>query len=386
VFLYGIWGIILNTICRTLNAAISVHPMSVDRFSRCFINLVKKVYRGMHPVGYLVHDGSHFIDISALDDGERDLLVVSLTELVHACFGSGKEIPTWLVENAIHEAFKRAMNAREAMFRALYQNNGTRKKFLLNLFGLRIFEYSQRPPDIPIEDLHGKFVTTTRGVTMKKEWCSDITVDELHSALSTVCCDIMDHHPDLYRPPHKQKSKEEAPVAKRQPLVWRENAALEVFEESAKTWGSLDNEVPIACSPSGSELGSTPREPEHELAIKMQEETAQFKARNEHDREVEALEKDYKALQDEIAYLTHTLENLENENPIPSLHDIGRDDPAVWDWDQGREERLQQELQDEEAVNESKEERDEKRSSFVVSSSRLFEKRNDGQVSRGTFI
>merc|ERR1719498_2161782 len=149
--LYGLAALTFNTICLKMQAIIqSSSDLSVDGTSKLFNWMVRKTYRGMNPVGYFTKNGRHFIDVSKLDEGERRFLVLSLTETMSACFDSGSKIHTWLLENAIHEAFDRAMQARHALVRNMYETNGGRPFALLNLFGvIKLFRVNIRPPDIP---------------------------------------------------------------------------------------------------------------------------------------------------------------------------------------------------------------------------------------------
>merc|ERR1719235_152292 len=129
----------------------SSSDLNVDGTSKLFNWIVRKTYRGMNPVGYFTKNGRHFIDVSKLDEGERRFLVLSLTETMSACFDSGSKIHTWLLENAIHEAFNRAIQARSALVRHLYETKGGRTFAMFNFFGIiKLFRVSVRPPDIPV--------------------------------------------------------------------------------------------------------------------------------------------------------------------------------------------------------------------------------------------
>merc|ERR1719161_3355525 len=79
--LYGFAALTFNSISLPLQAIINANTdLSVDVNAKRFDKFVRKTFRGMNPVGYFTRNGRHFIDVSQLDEGERNFLVLSLTE------------------------------------------------------------------------------------------------------------------------------------------------------------------------------------------------------------------------------------------------------------------------------------------------------------------
>jgi hypothetical protein len=172
----------------------------------------------------------------------KSFLVLSLTETMSACFDSGDKIHTWLLENAIHEAFDRAHQARDAQLRALYAYHGGRPFSLINFFGfIKMFRVTLRAPDI----IDNEFADKSFSSEDPEEQNVGVTVEELHNALSSVNVDVLERHPALHTPSRIEMDEKEkkAHAEKGKPdhyaLTWNPGASLAVFEDFAKTWGSL---------------------------------------------------------------------------------------------------------------------------------------------------
>lgn len=154
---------------------------------------------GLNPLGYYKDPatGRYIIDISRLSESERRFLVESLAETVSACLDSGDVFRTWTVENAIHEAFMRALEARAANLRAAYSRWGemTHPASLV----WRCFSVTLRPPDIPGEQAAHEANAKDGAPTANHMPGGGITVEELHAALQDVNYDVLEHHPELHR-------------------------------------------------------------------------------------------------------------------------------------------------------------------------------------------
>jgi len=367
---YGLSALIFNTIALKLQAIIqSSGELSVDGSAKNFDWVVRKTFRGMNPVGYFTRNGRHFIDVSKLDEGERKFLVLSLTETMSACFDSGSKIHTWLLENAIHEAFVRAMQARSALVRHLYETHGGRSFALFNIFGfVKLFRVNVRPPDIPTstaaeEGKHddspkgrqdspkvlrnknrgkskrGQDETKIKGYSMLRTFkrsgevetegvalggehssgVCGVTVEELHNALSSVNVDVLERHPNIHRrmtaKPVAQEKPEDTGKLDHYALTWNPGASLAVFEDFAKTWGSLEIDKNM-------KRYNDKRAPDADLVRGMERERELYRGSSAYALKERELEESYAMMQEEILTLKLILQEAEAaDSGLPMLAD-----------------------------------------------------------------
>jgi len=360
---YGLAALTFNTISLKLQSIMCANSdLSVDWNSRNFDWLVRKTFRGMNPVGYFTRNGRRFIDVSQLDEGERRFLVLSLTQTMSACFDSGSKIHTWLLENAIHEAFDRAMQARNALVANCYEQHGGRPFALVNFFGLiKVFKVNVRPPDIPTSSaaddalpgtgdvknktngakkdenaytgnnpstlrlfkkstaVKGKNSRDAAASNMREdEQSSGVTVEELHNALSSVNVDVLERHPNIHRQmlpmqvvEQKQTEKEGKPD--HYALTWDHGASLSVFEDYAKSWGSLSIQK------------NHPERyvmPDKDMCASMEKERDEYKGTSAHALKERELEESYAMMQEEIRSLHCMLAEAEaGGGGVPMLSD-----------------------------------------------------------------
>jgi len=143
--------------------------------------LIFQLIRSLHTVEYVPEGGKHFIDVSSLSKFEKWYLAKSLARTVNACIDSGSNFRLWMVEKAIHEAFRRAMQARAAWLRELYSEFGTTTWFVAGLFRVTL-----RSPDIHFAEENAQ------------DRRDGVTVDELEIALHHVNEDILVRHPAIF--------------------------------------------------------------------------------------------------------------------------------------------------------------------------------------------
>jgi len=421
--LYGFAALTFNSISLPLQAIINANTdLSVDVNAKRFDKFVRKTFRGMNPVGYFTRNGRHFIDVSQLDEGERNFLVLSLTETMGACFDSGSKIHTWLLENAIHEAFDRAFQARSALVRNLYQTHGGRPFALFNFMGfIKLFRINIRPPDIPasqnaadhkapgqneqgeiekmvakgetivheaekIEKQGEKVVLEAEKVlegAATKEWMlpkrlpkdvnakgekaktgyslfrvhnkkehvaikghgqenehkmhrhpdknfkvhhgEGVTVEELHNALASVNVDVLERNPNIHKPlvtdsRDQESRKDQDHMPDHYALTWNPGASLSVFEDYAKTWGSLNISKK-------KNFDSEKRQPDDELWDDMIKESNDHAQHSDYAVQERELEETYAMMNEEIMSLTMLLKDAEardGDQGIESLGDITR--------------------------------------------------------------
>jgi hypothetical protein len=362
--LYFLVALTFNTMSLQLRAVITTcSDLSVDSNSRLFDWMVRKTYRGMNPVGYFTRNGRHFIDVSALDESERSFLVLSLTETMSACFDSGSKIHTWLLENAIHEGFQRALEARRALMRNLYDTHGGNAFSILNLGFLKLCKVNVRPPDIAtsmvaeqhgvpaagmgkphstLKNADGKPATYSSfrlfkgaaaapsgGAVNEKmqedEQSSGVTVEELHNALNSVNVDVLERHPNIHRPMWHLKATEEVVQEiddkegkpDHYALTWNPGASLSVFEDYAKTWGSLTKNKKMRPEVER-------RQPDEELWQAMEAETEEFRGSSAFAMKERELEEQYAMMQEEVLTLRLMLQESEaSAGNMPMLTSAG---------------------------------------------------------------
>jgi len=254
---FCVFGAMLyNQVSLPLQAIISQSNTDASGSSLWFHKFVKYFFRGMNELCYLKNKiGLPLMDIKQLDESERRFLTESITETMSACIDSGKIFHTWLLQNAIDAAFQRAAEARNAKLRHLYERHGMRNFPLLSLGPLSAFYVTLRPPDIKTDIKSISEGTGKAGDKKLKMKLGDslkvhqvgVTVEEFHTALSSVNVDILSRHPDLFQQPGRKflDRKEEAQEAMtaqeiKSVVYWYEGSSLQYLVDRLQTAGTLE--------------------------------------------------------------------------------------------------------------------------------------------------
>lgn len=225
----AIWQAIICPVSRQLQSIVD-NGGSVSWTLNHVLHVVQYVH-GMNKVLYYEDPktGEYIIDASRLNWEERKFFTQCITDLLSACIDSSKELHTWLVRRAIHEAFLRAWRGRKAEARRLYEQRGLRP---YRLGMVSCFAVQVRNPDISLyteaaEDDDNDILT--------------LTVEELYIALNDVNYDILEHLGPMRKAPemrnvdlNKTTKREGFGITK-----WLQGEGLNTLLEELKSTGKL---------------------------------------------------------------------------------------------------------------------------------------------------
>jgi len=318
----------------------------VNDFALLLHAALKKMY-GINPIGYkrLAGHKQHTVDISLLSRGERRILLAALTETISACIDSSNDFRLWLVNRAIHEGFRRAVQARGEKMRRKYDKWGTRPHALSTV--CRCLRLTLRPLDMPPksqallgpntfalmrndriktiiatifklhdddEDDHGDEIEADHSEATdieKEEPYDGITVDELQAALQDVNVDVLQHHPALHLHHMEQQStfidgKDGKPMETK---VWEDACAFSTFETD------LDIVIKPVVSEPSEDLDLKVLPSDHVLN-EIHVETEQFRGESKSSKD--ELRQAIESLEQEIAHLRTELSMDVEVGPLPA--------------------------------------------------------------------
>jgi len=191
VLLYGFWILFIYSVSMKVEAIIEAGS-SVSRFTRR-VHRLFQIFPGVNPVYYYRAGDVYLIDVSNLNSFERVNLASNLTKTVNVCIDCSDRFKTWVVERAIHEAFRRAILARNCQLRHMYERWGTQTFQIW-----RIFSVTLRAPDIPPRNEEKESPHVDVEFPDTKTTVMGVTVDELGNALTDVNNDIIERHPCIF--------------------------------------------------------------------------------------------------------------------------------------------------------------------------------------------
>jgi len=333
---HGLLQLFFFTVLTELDAILAHSQTDIDRSCILAHKFADKLF-GLNPVGNIQFDGHQTICVSRLSEAERSSFAESLVETVSACIDSSSKFHTWLLDNAINEAFRRAIKARQAKWRELYNNFGTRKFALLDFKIVKFFRVSLRPPDIDTDVTGVTEVDVTLSgpgswrMDMGKEsevWKNAVTVQEFHEALTSVAYDVMEHDPDLHKDPtetHSTAVLKPEDVAKYQDTqastqVWQEATPLQGFEADLIEQGCLTYEK---------RHHALENEPSQQMWDMLAGDTQDYRQHNDLAAEEREMQKKLSTLETRIAELKNQLREagdtdvpeLEEDEPVLELED-----------------------------------------------------------------
>lgn len=160
----------------------------------------------------------------------------------------------------------------------------------------------------------------------EEEESSGVTVDELHNALASVNVDVLERHPDIHKRPSGpavQDKRKEAEGPDHYALTWNPGASLSVFEDYAKTWGSLS--INKKQRPDIER-----RQPDEELWEGMEKERDEYRDASDYAEKERQLQNTYAMMQEEILTMKVMLKEVEAaDSALPMLADEPDADSAV---------------------------------------------------------
>jgi len=321
VFLLGFLIVLVSSVSIDVEAILEAGS-TVSNFTRRVHRLVR-IYPGVSPVYYYYRNGSYFIDISQLNAFERLRLEVMLRDTVSACVDASDKFKTRIVERALSEGFRRAMQARTAKLRNYYYRFGTHPFRVW-----RVFAVTLRAPDIPLLSEEQPAPGSAGAGPTREEASCGVTVDELNDALLDVNADIKDRHPCIIsselptaptRSPESDQVDRHFSVCSTQSLL----AAAEECEAASDDEGeykgtisrkSLFSRHAPVCSTSTQSIATASGavgEGHYALLRSLQEESANHgRARARDAAEARELEEEAQALDQECEELWRSLQRL----------------------------------------------------------------------------
>lgn len=327
-------------------------PTDVDRLSSMMHKLIKVVY-GLNPVAQIKRAHNKFLCVTKLSEAERMALVNALIETSKACIDSSTKFHTWLLDNAINQAFDRAVQARQATLRHLYSTHGSRSFFLFDFKFFKFGKVTLRPPDIDSDVAQVTEVNVGLGgpgwwnMEIGKEpehWRNSVTVMEFHKALASVSYDVLEHHPSLHQDPAKhlaylnpkeveeckEQNKPHAEIA-----TWQTGLDLKAFERDLKQSGAIQ----LKSQKELDEKYKDDREPDSDMWEKMEKFNKDFSGETDTAVRNVTLEKELQELEAACAQVRQQLIEM-GDTELPDLEDdtehylnledmkIGEDDPT----------------------------------------------------------
>lgn len=187
VFIYGFFIIFVSRVSGDIEAIIEAGS-TISVFTRRVHRLVQ-LFPGVSPVYYYREGDVNLIDISHLTGFEKTSFARMVKDTVSVCIDCSDKFKTWVVERAINEAFRRAMDARQAKLRHIYEQHGTH-----TFHKWKVFSLSLRAPDIPPRSDECE---AALAVASEQAKCA-VSVDELNQALLDVSYDVINYHPSIF--------------------------------------------------------------------------------------------------------------------------------------------------------------------------------------------
>eukprot|EP00929_Paragymnodinium_shiwhaense_P059598 TRINITY_DN29842_c0_g1_i1.p1 TRINITY_DN29842_c0_g1~~TRINITY_DN29842_c0_g1_i1.p1 ORF type:complete len:1690 (+),score=365.37 TRINITY_DN29842_c0_g1_i1:138-5207(+) len=242
IMLYGVMAWVRSTVSLPLQAIVEAGGV-IGSYGFFFHRLCVWIW-GLNPVFTIHQHGGEYVDISRLYERERRTLVASFSSCISACIDSGDTFHTWLVENAMREAFRRALNTRSAMLRSTTEQYGTRSFSLSPL--LRFVTAAMPAPDIPTrkvrEEVGSEDAAKANAATAAAPAGNEVgvTVDELYVALQGVSTDVLDHYPPLRQWDGEEGEDERDQKYHDDLVAWEVNTPLAAVFDTLKERGLME--------------------------------------------------------------------------------------------------------------------------------------------------